>query len=459
MSTIPAPGPFFEVLPGWLPTAQQLQEAGLPDAPLAAVQLNIARITAAGKWHPVSPGPSAGGCPRVRRAVAEGRALIRDQAGLLDGLGLCRACTTQVRLGGRAGMYLDVARHIIAARAWAEALEEAAPSADWPGCVRWTARTPFRDENVLALLGRLGGDPDWEPAQQAAATAWQQLWDRADAANARARLAAGPPGLRAHAAAACALVAGQQDTVMENEVIGAISSSKPQWRNVPVPNRAWGAAAGAWAETVCLDADLAAARTALAGAVEQIYATARVRDVALLPPDPAYPGDEFSSPAEWAQAEYQAMRSVVTRRWYQRLEAALAEVQGQAEEAAAQWRLLLIMGWPPITERDQDLAYLAHYPELIRTPQVPMPGDDPGRSSQAIVLLHVPRFAARHAVAHHSPSLTATMGAEVAAGTSPSPDQIQHLLRCAAAIHRRHNLAAAGRLALAHRDGAEKERE
>ncbi|HWF79844.1 MAG TPA: hypothetical protein VN695_04610 [Streptosporangiaceae bacterium] len=443
MSTVLSAGPFFEVLPGWLPTAQHLREASLPAGPLAAIMLDVARIRPAGKWHPVSPGAVPAGCVRVRRAVADSRALTRRQAGLLAGLELCRACTAQVRPRGRAGAYLDLARHIIAARAWTQALEQAAPSADWPACLRWTARTPFTDENVLGLIEALAGDPSWEPARQAGATAWQELRDRADTAQDQARVAAGPPGLRAHAAAACALVAAQQDTIMENEIIGAISSAKLQWRNVPVPSQAWGAASRAWAETICLDADPAAARTALADAVEQIYATAQVRDVALLPTAPAYSGDEFSSPAEWAHAEYQAVRAVTTRRWYQRLEAALAEVHDQADDAASQWRLLLIIGWPPAAEGDRELAYLAHYPELIRTPQVPTPASGSECPSRAIVLLHVPGFAARHAVAHQSPNLTATMGAQVAAGSTPSPGQISALLRYAAAIHGRHNLTEA----------------
>jgi len=438
-----SPGPYFEVLSGWLPSAQQLQDAGLPDAPLAAVKLDVARIRPGGKWHPVSPGATLAGCVRVRRAVADGRPLTRRQAGLLAGLELCRACTTQVRPHGRAAAYLDLARHIITARAWTQALEQAAPSADWPACLRWTARTPFTDENVLALIEALGGDPGWEPARQAGAAAWQQLRDRADAAQEWARVAAGPPGLRVHAAVACALVAAQQDTVMENELIGAISSSKLPWRSVPVPNQAWGAASRAWAETICLDADPAAARTALADAVEQIYATAQVRDIALLPAAPAYSGDEFSSPAEWAHAEYQAVRAVTTRRWHRRLEAALAEVHDQADEATGQWRLLLIMGWPPAAERDRELAYLAHYPELLRTPQVPTPASGSECPSRAIVLLHVPGFAARHAVAHQSPNLTATMGTQVVAGSVPSPDQVSALLRYAAAIHGRQHLTEA----------------
>jgi hypothetical protein len=267
----------------------------------------------------------------VRRAVAAGRDLTRRQDGLLAGLELCRACTAQVQLSGRAGTYLAIVGHIVAARAWTQALEAAAPSADWAACARWTARTPFDDETVLALLDALDGDSKWEPGRRAAMIAWQQLWDRADAAQARARLAAGPPGLRAHAAAACALVAAQQDTVLENELIAAISAP-PQRRNQPTRAPGWGAASRAWAQTICLDADPAAARAALADAVEQLYATAQVRDLALLPPVPSCRGDEFTSLAQWAHAGYRAVRLAVACRWYRRLEAALAEVHQEADE-------------------------------------------------------------------------------------------------------------------------------
>jgi hypothetical protein len=446
-----SPGPFFELTAGWLPTGQQLADAGLPGDQLAAVAFDLVQISPGGKWHPITTSAQVPPCARVRRAVAAGRELTRRQAGLLTGLELCRACTAEIHLSDRVGTYLAIARHIIAARAWTQALEEAALSADWATCARWTARTPFDDESVLTLLDALGGDSRWEPGRRAATVAWQQLWDRADAAQARARLAAGPPGLRAHAAAACALVAAQQDTVLENELIAAISAT-PQWRNQPVPARGWGTASRAWAQTICLDADPAAARTALADAIEQLYATAQVRDVALLPPVPVCRGDEFASLAEWAQAEYRAVRLAVACRWYRRLETALAEVQEESEEVTGRWRLLLITSWPPVADRDRQLAYLARYPELTRTPQVPASGDGPGCPARSVVVLHVPGFAARHAAAHQSPNLTATVGAEVAAGTAPSPDQVCALVRYAAAIHGGRGLTGAGRLARTHHD-------
>ena len=431
-----APGPFFDVGAGWLPTAQQLDQAGLPGGPLAAVTLDVVRITLAGKWHPVPRSASAAGCARTRRSAADGRVVARRQAGLLAvaGLDLCRACTAHVRPRGRASAYLDLARHVLAAMAWTEALELAAPDADWPAFIRWTASTPFADENVLVLLDKLDGDPQWQSARHAAATAWQQLWDRADAALARARLGAGQPGLRAHAAAACAVVGIEQDTAIENELIAAIRGG-PDWWRTSARAPGWDAASRAWTQTICQDASLAAARTALADAVEDLYGTAQVRDVALLPPVPTCSGADFGSVAEWAHAEYRAVRETVVRRWCQRLEAALAEVQAEGAEVTGQWRLLLVTGWPPTVGRDQELAYLACYPELARTAPVPVPGDDRESRSQAIVL-HVPGFAARHASAHHSPHLTATAGPAVPAGSTPDPDQVSALIRCATARHR-----------------------
>jgi len=427
-------GPSFDVRAGWLPTAQQMDEAGLPGGPLAAVRLDVARISPAGKWHPVSRGTPAAGCPRMRRAAALGRELTRRQAPLLAGLDLCRACAAQIRLHGRAGVYLEVARHVVAAGAWTQALEAAAPSADWQACARWAARTPFSDEKVLTMLGALDGHPDWERARRAATLAWQELWDRADAAQANARLAAGPPALRAHAAAAAAVVAAQQDTVTENELIDAISA-RPKWWKEPVPARGWGAGSRAWIDILALDADPAAARTALADAVEQLYGTAQVRDVALLPPTPTCPGDEFCSPAAWAHAEYRSVRETVARRWCQRLEAALSEVEADAAEVSARWRLLLIVGWPLTAERDRELAYLGHYPVLGRTPPVVVPSSSPQCPSRSIVLLHVPGFAARHAAAHHSPNFTVTIGPVVPAQSVPSPRQVSAMFRTAAVTY------------------------
>jgi hypothetical protein len=424
-----SPEPFFEVREDWLPTAGMLHEAGLLSEQLAAIQLDLVRIRPGGKWHPVPAGVAAGGCPRVRRAAAENRQLIRRQAGLLGGLYLCRACTAQIRLRGPAGAYLAVARHVLAARSWIEAFEAGAESADWPAYVRWTARTPFTGDSIPAMIKALTGDPNWAPAGQAAGVAWQDLSGRAAKARDQARKSAGPPGLRAHAAAARAIAGANQDTAIENELIDAIAvCASARWRD-PVPARVWGAASQAWIDAVCLDADFGAARAALIEAIEQIYAAAPVRDVALLPGLAVSSGEEFCSPAEWASAEYWALRHAVALRWCERLEAALIQVEAEADEVTGQWKLLLIAGWPLTADRDRDLAYLACYRELGRVESaVVAPG--PGREcSSWTVVLHVPGFAARHAEAHQSPDFFAAAGPAVPAAASPSQAQVRALLR------------------------------
>lgn len=90
---------------------------------------------------------------------------------------------------------------------------------------------------------------------------------------------------------------------------------------------------------------------------------------------------------------------------------------------------------------------------LARTPQPPEPGHDPESPPRAIVVLHVPGFAAKHAATHHSPNLTAAAGPVVPANSAPSPDQIRY----AAPIHggRTHHPALsprAGHPARAQRD-------
>lgn len=325
-------------------------------------------------------------------------------------------------------------RHILAARAWTQAFEAGAPAAGWPAYARWTARTPFTGEGVLVTITELARDPVRAATSAAATRVWQQLWSRTEAARQRARQSAGPPGLRAHAAAACALVAAQQVTFTENELIGAISE-RPRRRGRPVPAPAWGAASRAWTGAFSLDADLAAARTALTEAIEQIYGTAPVRDIALLPSPAITAGEGFSSPAAWAQAEYRALRQAVALGWCQRLDAALAQVEPEAADVPGKWRLPLITGWPLVAERDRELAYLACYPEMGRVQTTAAASSDQDQLPKVTVLLHVPGFAAQHAAAHRSPHFTALAGPVIPASSAPSPAQVRDLIRRASTIY------------------------
>lgn len=416
-----------------LPTETALRGAGLPAGALASIQLDLVRLSPAGKWHPVPAGGPGSCCPVVRRAAAAGRELTRQRAGMLDDLALCRTCTAQIRLPGLPGAYLMVVRYVIAARRWLDAFEAAAVR-DWPAWVRWTARTPLGVPLIPPAIAALTRDQAWREPAAAAQAAWSGLARRAAAASDLAREAAGQPGLPDHAAAACAIAGAHQDTYPEAHLLSAISA--PGSWDGGTCGQGWQEAARAWAGKLRLDADLDAARSSLASALELVYRDAPVRDMSLLPPPARYPGAGFATPADWADAEYRALRQAIAGNWAQRLEEALAGVIDHDENAASRWRLLLITGWPLTAGRDQDLAYLARYPELDRVdvrPEIAV--GDRERIIRATVLLHVPGFAARHAVAHASPFFRASAGALLPRGVNPAPSQVAELVQQAVREH------------------------
>src|SRR5439155_21127531 len=97
-----------------------------------------------------------------------------------------------------AGVLYPAARWIVAAAAWVTELEARAPGMDWLDVARWTARTPFGPpDRVADLISGLAGARGFARHRLAAQGVWTRLRERADAALATGRQAAGPPGLRA----------------------------------------------------------------------------------------------------------------------------------------------------------------------------------------------------------------------------------------------------------------------
>ncbi|WP_433221440.1 hypothetical protein ACQP00_20645 [Dactylosporangium sp. CS-047395] len=170
-------------------------------------------------------------------------------------------------------------------------------------------------------------------------------------------------------------------------------------------------------------------------AVEARLGEAEVRDVSLLPVPPLTAAAGHASPAAWAAAEYQLLRTHVVDIWSSRLAAALHDghlSSGDGEQ------LLLIVGWPIVNEPDREIAYPTQYPVLAdavvatrySTP-IPAPQAIPQAISQAVVL-RVPASAAGHAVAHRSDYLHAVPGASVATGAVVHDRDVRVLLRSAA---------------------------
>jgi hypothetical protein len=194
----------------------------------------------------------------------------------------------------------------------------------------------------------------------------------------------------------------------------------PGWLRHP-----WKAASRAWLDAVALDADTAAANAALLASVEEFCAGTPVRNVSLLAGQATGQGWQFASPADWAAAEFEALCHQIATSWCQWLGDALASLQGHDDD---DWLLLRVEGSPLTDDADRELAYLAAYPELARAPD-PDCGQVCGRSHRSwVAVLHVPAFAAMHAVNHHGAHFDATPGPAVPAGAQPSPGQIRALL-------------------------------
>jgi hypothetical protein len=288
----------------------------------------------------------------------------------------------------------------------------------------------------------------------AALAAWGQLRQRADAALAVARQAAGPPGLRVLAARARDLLLRDRDTLNEAHIVEAIAGGTRRMLYEPDLSRL---ALDAWLAAVAPDGDFHAGHSAMLAAVEARLGQAEVRDVSLLPTPALTAATGHPSPAAWAAAEYRLVRRRVVEGWCARLAAALHDGHLHSGDGD---QLLLVAGWPITHEPDREVAYLTQYPILGRT-VITTRYRNPITAPQTVpsaVVLRVPAFAAGHAVAHRSDYLHAKAGVRLPVDAGADDRDVRALLRPAAgylprgqhrrpgrATSRRHRLACGGR--------------
>ncbi|MET9509411.1 hypothetical protein ABZX62_13155 [Streptomyces flavidovirens] len=121
-------------------------------------------------------------------------------------------------------------------------------------------------------------------------------------------------------------------------------------------------------------------------------------DVTALPGPAIVAAGDFSSPAQWADAEFQHQWQRYVLDCCDRLEEVLEAATGSDAEDGRQ--LLLVTGWPLTRERDAELAYLAQYEQ--HGPVVPFGARQRSYSPEPdhAVVLAVPQFAAQHAAEH-----------------------------------------------------------
>lgn len=409
-------------------TEAGLAAAGLPVQPFAGMTVELVRTSSKGKWH--VPGTGTGRCSHVSRAFGyQATSLPVQEVSVLGEHNVCSSCARQVRLPGPAGVLHATAGLVVAAAQWVTELEHLAPQMGWLDVARWSRQTPFGPPDPMpALVAELKGARGFAGHRGTALAAWGRLRQRYDTAMAVAHQAAGPPGLRVLAARARDLLLNDRDILGEAAALEAIAG-RPR-RMYYEPDLAQ-LALDAWLRDVAADGDLHAGHTAILAAVEDRLGDAQVRDVSLLPTPALTPATGHASPAEWAAAEYALVRRHIVAGWCTRLDTALHDGQFHTGDGD---QLLLVAGWPIISESDREIAYLTQYPVLARsviTSRYREPQPSPHTIPWAVVL-RVPAFAAGHAAAHRSEYLYAKAGPEIPSDATADDLEVRALLRPAA---------------------------
>jgi|GEM_PF-6367467 len=420
-------GPYFHPPVAPALTEQALAAAGLPATPFAALTMQLVRTSPKGKWH--VPGQGGQRCPHLNRSFGYGPTELPLQAvSVLGDYEFCSSCAHAVGLPGPAGVLYTAAGVVVAAAAWVTELEQLAPRMDWLDVARWSCQTPFGPPDPMpGLLGQLSGARGFARHRLTTQGAWSILRERSIAALAAARQAAGPPGLRALAARARSLVSADHNTRSEAYAVEAIGGGA---RRASYQPDLWSDAVDAWLAALAADGDTRAGHAAMLAVVESRYGQAAVRDVSLLPDPALTPAAGHATPADWAAAEYAAVRQRLVDQWCSRLDRALRDAQDRTHDGT---RLLLVTGWPIISSADRELAYVTQYPLLDRA--VVATANDYAPPPQHLpwaVVLAVPTFAAEHTAAHRSSTLRAQVGAPIDPDTEPDPHEIRALLRRAA---------------------------
>ncbi|MFD5123629.1 hypothetical protein [Streptomyces sp. NPDC058385] len=367
---------------------------------LSAVVL-VARPGRKGKrWHlPYSRERSLDSC-RFAPAGGPGAPMR-----LIDVLpDICSHCRCRVALPAPQAALWQACAEVVRADRHVHALDETQPRT-WLGYARGLAAScQHQDEQIRSLLAPWLADQTVGDQARTVLAAWARV-RRADAA-ALAAFRRDCPGAELSVAVgtACHQVLKGHEVREQSSALARAVRGGYGWTVVPhqVVGRAWH---DARAQGACPDVAERAAMTALEGVwgIPEV----RVRDVSALAGTLATQAQEYSSPAQWADAEFEARwRSFVGFCCHQ-LEEALRSVQPRPEGL----RLLLVDGWPLVADADRDLAFLAQWPPVGA--KMPTQFDDSwyedhgshrdfwrhtGYETGCAVVLAVPEYAAERAL-------------------------------------------------------------
>ncbi|MCX4538982.1 hypothetical protein OHA79_44735 (plasmid) [Streptomyces sp. NBC_00841] len=369
---------------------KDLVRARVDVGPLRQITVVLGRA-GGGKWHVLSRAPGWRAHCRYAKHLTGSPHVLLD---VLDQV--CRHCAGALDVAlGEEALWLAAAE-VVTADARVRKLEEAGPgSRSWSGYaqVLWEAAR-HRDPRVRERLQTWSGDLVLGAAARQMMQAWAGVLQRSEEALAAWRAAAPGAHEATSVSAACNAVAADGQVHRQGLQLAA-AVERSRWAQ---PFDAWATIRRAWSTARDQGGDAADARTAAMKALETTWGQARVRDVTALPEPAAVPSGRFTSPAQWADAEFQHLWRQYVSECCDKLEEALdASATG---EDAGQQQLLLVTGWPLTRERDTELAYLAQYEQ--HGPVMPFGARRHryGPEPEHAVVLSVPRFAAQHAAEH-----------------------------------------------------------
>ncbi|MFE7049865.1 hypothetical protein ACFVAM_16055 [Streptomyces californicus] len=399
---------------------KELLAAGVDIEPLRQITVVLGRA-GGGKWH-VPSGTSAwrGHCRHAEHL--RGSPLV-----LLDACEqVCRHCAGVVSVEPGEDALWRAAAETVEAHQRVRGLEEQeAGPRSWESYARVLWEAPrHRDAVIRARLEPWTDDPSVGEGARQLVQAWTAVLERSERLLARWRAAAPAARSATSVSGACDAVASG-GTVQQAGAQLAAAVVTSRWAD---PFDAWSAVRRAWSSVRDQGGTREAGCAAAMRAVEAAWGGARVRDVTALLEPPLVSGAGFSSPARWADADFEQRWQAYVLECCDQLEEALEAGAGDGGDGR---QLILVTGWPLTRQQDAELAYLAQYEQC--GPTVPFGSRRAGYGTEPehAVVLAVPRFAALHATEHtrEEPQRIVPGPALPSGGAGPDMRDVLALLR------------------------------
>ncbi|MBT2459997.1 hypothetical protein [Streptomyces sp. ISL-86] len=401
---------------------KELVRAGVDVAALRRITVVLGR-PGGGKWHVPASGSSWRGHCRYAEHLTGSPLVLLDVVEQV-----CRHCAPLVPVEpGWKALWLAAAE-VIAADVRVRRLEEQETEPrSWDGYARvlWEAAR-HSDADVRGLLEPWTADRALGAGARQMLEAWTGVLERSETALGTWRAAAPAARAATSVSGACNAVAADGQIQQQGQQLAAAVVDRSRWAD---PFDVWAAVRRAWSVARDQGGGEPEARAAAMKAVGARWGGAPVRDVSVLAEPALLTGAGFSSPAQWADAEFRTRWERYVQECCDRLEKALRASGGDDSEAGRQ--LLLVTGWPLVRQHDVELSYLAQFEQ--HGPAVPFGGRRTGYGWEPdhAVVLAVPRFAGEHAVKHtRGEAGRVVLGPEAPAeGTDPSMKDVLELLR------------------------------